>query len=370
MPRPRPSMRGGRQARRRAPPAPPAGAGSRCCSRTPPGRSRPPRTRPPGARISRARIVDDAHHRSGAACGRGTLPHPQRLQRRHRAHQQGRGAVVRRRGADATSAVSTPAAASAMAAVSPAGPPPTTTTSASVSIWPIHVLGSYIAAPWRAMKPSRLCGFRSAAPMVYATAHGEASQPAVRASRLRRRGSGARWRGRGCSAIVLPRGAGRGRLALSRAHDRRRRGQLGDAASPDARAVACLFEALCRPTFGDAHAGIARGPATSRCLLMWAAMTFAMMLPTAGPMVADLCGHRRDRGGKQRARGLAARADRRLSSAVWLGFAALARRDCRCGLTRLALLDPAMATASGAVLRRDLHRRRRSTSSPPSSTPA
>lgn len=107
-----------------------------------------------------------------------------------------------------------------------------------------------------------------------------------------------------------------------------------------------LFEALCRPTFGETHPGMPGGTAGLATLyLMWAAMTFAMMLPTTAPMAlayADI------------AETAAAKQESVVSPfvltlgfvAVWLGFAALAT-VLQWGLTRLALIDAAMATASG-----------------------
>jgi predicted metal-binding membrane protein len=109
-----------------------------------------------------------------------------------------------------------------------------------------------------------------------------------------------------------------------------------------------LFEALCQPTFGETPAGMpGTGGAAGVAMLalMWAAMTFAMMLPTAAPMAlayADI------------AETAAAKHEPVVSPlvltagfvTVWLGFAALAAA-LQWALTRFALVDPAMATASG-----------------------
>jgi predicted metal-binding membrane protein len=109
-----------------------------------------------------------------------------------------------------------------------------------------------------------------------------------------------------------------------------------------------LFEALCRPAFGDAHAGmhgLMGGAELPVLYLMWGAMTFAMMLPTAAPMVlayADI------------AETAAARREKVVSPlvltlgymVVWLGFAAIAAA-LQWVLARLALLDPALATVRG-----------------------
>jgi predicted metal-binding membrane protein len=106
-----------------------------------------------------------------------------------------------------------------------------------------------------------------------------------------------------------------------------------------------LVEALCRPTFGETPAGLHGHGGLATLYLMWAAMTFAMMLPTAAPMTvayADI------------AETAAAKREPVVSPlvltlgyvTVWLVFAAIATA-LQWALTRLALLDPAMATASG-----------------------
>ena len=76
-------------------------------------------------------VVDEPHDAERRGMVAALLPDPQRLERRDRAAEQGRGPVVGGRGRPATSTVATLAAASAIAAVRPAGPPPTTTTSAN-----------------------------------------------------------------------------------------------------------------------------------------------------------------------------------------------------------------------------------------------
>ena len=111
-----------------------------------------------------------------------------------------------------------------------------------------------------------------------------------------------------------------------------------------------LFEALCRPRFGDGHAaahGSLGGGGLAMLYLMWAAMTFAMMLPTAAPMTlayADI------------AATAAAKREPVVSPlilisgylTVWLAFAALAT-VLQWLLGRLALLDTGPATASGLL---------------------
>ena len=107
-----------------------------------------------------------------------------------------------------------------------------------------------------------------------------------------------------------------------------------------------LIQALCRPSFGGA-AGLAGSfPAVDLTLvwLMWVAMVLAMMLPTAVPMVttyAEIAG------------AAAAKQEPVVSplvlmagyGAVWLGFAFVATL-LQWGLARIALIDPAMASAS------------------------
>lgn len=113
----------------------------------------------------------------------------------------------------------------------------------------------------------------------------------------------------------------------------------GAGLGPFGRAVA---EALCRPSFGThAHAGAAD---IALVFAMWAAMALAMMLPTAGPMILTYA----------EIADTAALKGERIASpltlaagyvSVWLGFAAFAAL-AQMALTRAALLDPAMASAS------------------------
>ena len=107
-----------------------------------------------------------------------------------------------------------------------------------------------------------------------------------------------------------------------------------------------LLAALCRPTFGNGSvASGSWGADLALAALMWTAMTVAMMLPTAGPMVLTYA---------EIAETAAAKRERVISPlvlmagylAVWLGFA-LAATGVQWLLTRLALLDPVLATASG-----------------------
>jgi predicted metal-binding membrane protein len=102
-----------------------------------------------------------------------------------------------------------------------------------------------------------------------------------------------------------------------------------------------LFDALCRPLTTVVWS------ATSFVIVaaMWAAMTFAMMLPSAAPMIMTYA----------EIADTAARKNQRIVSpfvlaagylSVWLGFAASATLT-QFALTRAALLDAGMAPASG-----------------------
>jgi predicted metal-binding membrane protein len=136
------------------------------------------------------------------------------------------------------------------------------------------------------------------------------------------------WAGRGNAAALGP-GMGLFDLLSQRAgHD-----LIGRA----------LIDVLCRPSFGTSGAGAQAGP-VALLFLMWAAMTLAMMLPTAAGMIVTYA---------QIADTAARKGERAVSPlvltagyiAVWLGFA-LAATMLQVALTRAALLDPAMASAS------------------------
>ena len=103
-----------------------------------------------------------------------------------------------------------------------------------------------------------------------------------------------------------------------------------------------VLEALCRPSFGAqdgwsfAQAGLV--------LSMWCAMALAMMLPTAGPMIltyAELA-ETAAKKGEPAASPLVLTAG---YVSIWLG-AAFVLAATQMLLVRLAVLDPAMATAS------------------------
>ena len=103
-----------------------------------------------------------------------------------------------------------------------------------------------------------------------------------------------------------------------------------------------VLEALCRPSFG-AQTGWSFAQA-GLVLSMWCAMALAMMLPTAGPMIltyADLAETAAQKG-EPAASPLVLTAG---YVSIWLG-AAFALAALQMLLVRLAVLDPAMATAS------------------------
>src|ERR1035437_9749848 len=109
------------------------------------------------------------------------------------------------------------------------------------------------------------------------------------------------------------------------------------------------LEALCQPVFGLAHFGMPGGAwgasAVALVALMWGAMTLAMMLPSAAPMILTYA----------EIADTAARKGEHVVSpfviaagytVVWFGFAAAATL-AQFVLTRAALIDPSMASASG-----------------------
>jgi len=113
-----------------------------------------------------------------------------------------------------------------------------------------------------------------------------------------------------------------------------------------------LIDALCRPGFGRAASGLSFALNVALVFSMWCAMVLAMMLPTAGPMVATYAelADTAARKGEHAVSPLVLTAG---YGVVWLGFA-LAATALQIALTRAALLDPAMASASplfsGAIL--------------------
>lgn len=113
---------------------------------------------------------------------------------------------------------------------------------------------------------------------------------------------------------------------------------MGGAGSGLSGILPAPLQALCAPTLGSAAPGGA-------VVAMWAAMTLAMMLPTAGPMILTYA---------EIAETAARKGERIVSplllaggyGLVWAGFA-LAASAAQLALTRLALIDSAMASASG-----------------------
>jgi len=107
------------------------------------------------------------------------------------------------------------------------------------------------------------------------------------------------------------------------------------------------FEVLCRPEFGVAamHHGGWGATGVALVALMWGAMTLAMMLPSAAPMIftyaeiADTAARK----GEQVVSPFMLAGGYML---VWLGFAAGAT-FAQLALARFALLDAGMASASG-----------------------
>jgi predicted metal-binding membrane protein len=103
-----------------------------------------------------------------------------------------------------------------------------------------------------------------------------------------------------------------------------------------------VLEALCRPSFG-AQTGWSFAQA-GLVLSMWCAMALAMMLPTAGPMIltyADLA----ETAAKQAEPAASPLILTAGYVSIWLG-AAFVLAATQMLLVRLAVLDPAMATAS------------------------
>jgi predicted metal-binding membrane protein len=136
------------------------------------------------------------------------------------------------------------------------------------------------------------------------------------------------WAGRGDAAALGP-GMGLLDLLTQRAgHD-----LIGRA----------LIDVLCRPSFGAAGVGMQPG-AVALVLLMWGAMTLAMMLPTAAGMIVTYA-QIADTAARKRERAVSPLVLIGGYIAVWLGFA-LAATILQVALMRVALLGPAMASAS------------------------
>ncbi len=107
-----------------------------------------------------------------------------------------------------------------------------------------------------------------------------------------------------------------------------------------------VVTALCRPTFGLAMpVGAWNASAVLVVAPMWAAMVLAMMLPSAAPMILTYAeiAETAARKGERIVSPLAIAAG---YTVVWLGFAAAATL-AQFALTRVALIDDGMASASG-----------------------
>ena len=103
-----------------------------------------------------------------------------------------------------------------------------------------------------------------------------------------------------------------------------------------------MIAALCRPSFGAG--GAWSGSGLGVVALMWAAMVFAMMLPSAAPMIMTYAeiGDTAARKGERIVSPFVIAAG---YSAVWLGFALIAS-GAQLVLMRAALLDSATASTS------------------------
>ena len=102
-----------------------------------------------------------------------------------------------------------------------------------------------------------------------------------------------------------------------------------------------LIDVLCRPSFGSSSAGAGQA---ALVFLMWAAMTLAMMLPTAAGMIVTYA-QIADTAARKKEPAVSPLVLTAGYVAIWLGFA-LGATALQAGLTRIALLDPAMAAAS------------------------
>lgn len=106
-----------------------------------------------------------------------------------------------------------------------------------------------------------------------------------------------------------------------------------------------LFEALCGTRLGPAGDNTITFPGVFLVLAMWVAMIFAMMLPSAGPMIVTYSeiADTATRQGKHVVSPLVLTAG---YVTVWLGFA-VAATALQTALTVFAMLDASMAAASG-----------------------
>jgi predicted metal-binding membrane protein len=102
-----------------------------------------------------------------------------------------------------------------------------------------------------------------------------------------------------------------------------------------------LLDVVCRPGFGQLGWSVTDA---ALAFLMWAAMTLAMMLPSAGPMIVTYA-QIADTAARQREPAVSPVILTAGYVGVWIGFAAAAVL-LQAALTRLALLEPAMVSAS------------------------
>jgi predicted metal-binding membrane protein len=108
-----------------------------------------------------------------------------------------------------------------------------------------------------------------------------------------------------------------------------------------------LIEALCGTRLGPVGDIGLTWPGIALVLAMWVAMVFAMMLPSAGPMIVTY-GEIADTAARQHKRVVSPLTLAAGYMTVWLGFAAAATA-LQTLLTMLAMLDTRMAVASGCL---------------------
>jgi predicted metal-binding membrane protein len=143
------------------------------------------------------------------------------------------------------------------------------------------------------------------------------------------------------ACVIVLAGLGWLYLGLSIAEHVDRSGGLTQIWSSNRGLANALYDAICRPSFGHAIEG---NSDVAIVLLMWIAMTLAMMLPTAGPMILTYA----DIADAAARKGEPAASPTVLMAgyvAVWFGFA-VAATGLQIALTDAAILDPAMGTAS------------------------
>ena len=266
--------------------------------------------------------IDDPHDPERRCMRVATRPDAERLQSGDGARQQRGGAMIGTRRGGAISAVSMPASANAMAAVSPAGPPPTIATS-TVNGFAMVFSASCLRFLTRLWRSRRGAGnhdpgchfrmYRQCAIVLPVTdfAH-EHSLTHLSASETRLSAALSQPRR---IALRLHCGADSARLARARA-DRGLAAELAGAVPPG---------------------GVDGWGELGLIAPMWMAMTLAMMLPTAGPMIltyAEIA----DTAARKREPVVSPLVLTAGYVAVWLGFA-LAAASLQWALARAGLLD-------------------------------